>query len=119
MGESGEGEGTGCDVGRGGEDTPSLEESCRYLLRNVEELVDCRIRLGLKEEEHPGLGAIEGNVDKLVVQRMKGRGRSWRLAGAKAMLALCRHRTALAKLALHLPPPQALTKTRNCPTSQG
>jgi len=104
---------------RTGRSRQKLEEFCRYLVRNVDGLVDYRIRLGLKEEEHPGLGAIEGNVDKLVVQRMKGRGRSWRLAGAKAMLALCRHRTALAKLALHLPPPLALTKSRNNPTSQG
>jgi hypothetical protein len=37
------------------------------------------------------LGAIEGNVDKLVVHRMKGRGCSWRLPGVRAMLALLRH----------------------------
>jgi hypothetical protein len=37
------------------------------------------------------LGAIEGNVDKLVVHRMKGRGCSWRLPGVRAMLALCRN----------------------------
>ena len=37
------------------------------------------------------LGGIEGNVDKLVVHRMKGRGCSWRLPGLRAMLALCRN----------------------------
>ena len=41
------------------------------------------------------LGAIEGNVDKLVVHRMKGRGCSWRLRGLRAMLALCRNSDAL------------------------
>jgi hypothetical protein len=45
------------------------------------------------------LGAIEGNLDKLVVQRMKGRGRSWRLRGARAMLALCQHKATLKELA--------------------
>jgi hypothetical protein len=45
------------------------------------------------------LGAIEGNLDKLVVQRMKGRGRSWRLRGARAMLALCQHKETLKELA--------------------
>jgi hypothetical protein len=35
------------------------------------------------------LGAIEGNVDKLVVHRMKGTDCSWRLPGVRAMLALC------------------------------
>ena len=78
----------------------------RYMQQNVEGLVDYRLRLGLSKEEHPGLGAIEGNVDKLVVQRMKGRGKSWRLPGARAMLALCRHRQELAQLALRLPRPE-------------
>jgi len=41
------------------------------------------------------LGAIEGNVDKLVVRRLKGRGRSWSLDGAKAMIAVCRHQKEL------------------------
>jgi hypothetical protein len=45
------------------------------------------------------LGAMEGNVDKLVVHRMKGRGCSWRLSGLRAMLALCRYRDQLAQLA--------------------
>ena len=75
----------------------------RYMQHNADGLVDYRLRLGLSKEEHPGLGAIEGNVDKLVVQRMKGRGKSWRLPGARAMLALCRHRQELAQLALRLP----------------
>ena len=45
------------------------------------------------------LGTIEGNLDKLVVQRMKGRGRCWRLRGARAMVALCRHKETLKELA--------------------
>ena len=41
------------------------------------------------------LGAIESNVDKLVAQRMKTRGVSWSVAGAKAMLALLAHQKEL------------------------
>jgi hypothetical protein len=55
------------------------------------------------------LGAIEGNVDKLVVHRMKGRGCSWRLPGVRAMLALCRNADQLRShayryLPLQMPP---------------
>lgn len=41
------------------------------------------------------MGAIEGNLDKLVVNRVKGRGRSWRKRGLRAILALCRNRDVL------------------------
>lgn len=41
------------------------------------------------------LGVIEGNVGKLVVHRMQGRGYSWRLEGAEAMLAMVRHKDDL------------------------
>ena len=66
----------------------------KYLINNRDGLLDpdCRSHL------QPGLsnlGAIEGNVDKLVVRRLKGRGRSWRLDGIKAMLEVCRHKEEL------------------------
>ena len=54
------------------------------------------------------LGAIEGNVDKLVIHRMKGRGCCWKLRGARAMLAVCQHKEALKHLSfqyLPLDPP--------------
>lgn len=41
------------------------------------------------------LGAIESNVGKLVAQRMKTRGVSWSLEGAKAMLAILGHKKEL------------------------
>ena len=50
------------------------------------------------------LGVIEGNVDKLVIHRMKGRGCSWKLQGARAMLALCQHKEALKHLAFRYLP---------------
>jgi len=74
----------------------------RYLHNNASGLLDYRLRLGLDSRRYRGLGAIEGNVDKLVVQRMKGRGMSWRLPGARAMLAVCRHRDALQAQSLPL-----------------
>jgi glutamate-1-semialdehyde aminotransferase len=41
------------------------------------------------------LGAIESNVDKLIAQRMKTRGVSWSVAGAKSMLSLLAHQNEL------------------------
>ncbi len=41
------------------------------------------------------LGAIESNVGKLVAQRMKTRGVSWSLEGARAMLAILEHKKEL------------------------
>jgi len=57
------------------------------------------------------LGAIEGNVDKLVVHRMKGRGCSWRLPGVRAMLALCRNADQLRSHAYRYIPLQTPPRT--------
>ena len=54
-----------------------------YLMGNCFGLRDYRLEVngdGLR-----GLGAIEGNVDKLVVNRMKKRGMSWTIKGAQRM----------------------------------
>ena len=75
----------------------------KYLYQNADVLIDYDRRLPASFGSRCGLGAIEGNVDKLVVHRMKGRGRSWRLPGARAMLALCRHKADLQRQAFHLP----------------
>ena len=69
-----------------------LKDFYRYLDNNQDGLLDLEYR----GYPHTAcLGAIEGNVDKLVVHRMKGRGCSWRLRGLRAMLALCRNCDAL------------------------
>ena len=47
------------------------------------------------------LGAIESNVGKLVAQRMKTRGVSWSLPGAKAMLAILFHQNELFEHTFH------------------
>lgn len=72
----------------------AMKAFIKYLINNSDGLLDPDCRSHLR----PGLGnlgGIEGNVDKLVVRRLKGRGRSWRLDGLKAMLAVCRHKEEL------------------------
>jgi len=71
-----------------------MRKFIQYLINNRDGLLDpdCRAHIKIKVSN---LGAIEGNVDKLVVRRLKGRGRSWSMDGAKAMLAVCRHKNEL------------------------
>lgn len=71
-----------------------MRKFVKYLINHKDGLLDPDCRAHIKSKVS-NLGAIEGNVDKLVVRRLKGRGRSWRIEGAKAMLAVCRHKTAL------------------------
>ena len=66
----------------------------QYLINNKDGLLDTDCRSHL-QTGLGNLGGIEGNVDKLVVRRLKGRGRSWRLDGVKAMLEVCRHKEEL------------------------
>lgn len=65
-----------------------LEDFYRYVHHNRDVLLDLSYR-GFSQPAC--LGAIEGNVDKLVVHRMKGHGCSWRLRGVRAMLAICQN----------------------------
>ena len=75
-----------------GKERQKLKEFYSYIHNNQDGLLDLEYR-GVDLPAY--LGGIEGNVDKLVVHRMKGRGCSWRLRGLRAMLALCRHCEAL------------------------
>jgi hypothetical protein len=69
-----------------------LIEFYKYVYNNRDGLLD----LDKRGFDYPFcLGGIEGNLDKLVVYRMKGRGRSWRWRGLQAMLALCRNQDEL------------------------
>ena len=81
-----------------------LKEFYRYVRHNQDGLLDLEKR-GYSFPVR--LGAIEGNVDKLVVHRMKGRGCSWRLSGVRAMLALCRNADQLKYHAYHYFPIQS------------
>ena len=85
-----------------------------YVSRNQDALLDLD-RRGYTFSAH--LGAIEGNVDKLVVHRMKGRGCSWRLRGVRAMLAVCRHRDELRELAYAYRPVNTNRKVRHTSSS--
>jgi hypothetical protein len=69
-------------------------EVWQYLDCNRDALIDLDKR-GLPKLPFSTLGAAEGNVDKLVRQRMEGRGLCWSLAGAQAMLAVLRHKQQL------------------------
>jgi len=87
-----------------GKEKEKLKQFYRY--------IDCQ-QDGLLDLSHRGysselgnLGAIEGNVDKLVIHRMKGRGCCWKLHGARAMLALCQNKEALKHLAFQYLPLQ-------------
>jgi len=75
-----------------GKERQKLKEFHSYIYNNQDGLLDLE-RRGIDLPAY--LGGIEGNVDKLVVHRMKGRGCSWRLPGLRAMLALCRNCDAL------------------------
>ena len=75
-----------------GKEKQKFQEFFSYILNNQDGLLDLEHR-GINLPAH--LGGIEGNVDKLVVHRMKGKGCSWRLRGVRAMLALCRNCDAL------------------------
>ena len=62
-----------------------------YILNNAEGLADYRLqldhteRIGLR-----GMGAMEGNVDKLAANRMKKRGMSWTKRGIRRMACIIR-----------------------------
>ena len=57
-----------------------------YLMENSFGLRDYRMEVG--GDGLRGLGTIEGNVDKLVANRMKKRGMSWTIKGAHRMTRL-------------------------------
>ncbi len=94
-----------------GREKQKLKEFYSYIHNNQEGLLDLEHR-GVDLPAY--LGAIEGNVDKLVVHRMKGRGCSWRLRGLRAMLALCRHREQLQYHAYSYHPIDAPEKRYHC-----
>jgi hypothetical protein len=90
-----------------GKKKDKLKDFYRYVCNNQDGLLD----LEMRRFTHPAcLGGIEGNVDKLVVHRMKGRGCSWRFRGLRAMLALCRNCDQLKLHAYHYLPTQAPEK---------
>jgi hypothetical protein len=50
------------------------------------------------------LAAIEENVDKLIIHRLKEQACCWKLCGARAMLSVCQNKESLKHLAFHYIP---------------
>ncbi|MGQ9546693.1 MAG: ISLre2 family transposase, partial [Dehalococcoidia bacterium] len=69
-----------------GEEAKEVARLRGYLMENSFGLRDYRIEVG--GDGLRGLGTIEGNVDKLVANRMKKRGMSWTIKGACRMTRL-------------------------------
>ena len=69
-----------------GESAKKIAQLRGYLLDNHLGLKDYRLVVG--GEGLRGLGAIEGNVDKLIASRMKKRGMSWTKGGGNRMARL-------------------------------
>lgn len=71
-----------------GEPAQRIGHAYSYLLENRCGLEDYRRGLGEEGKMLRRTGAIEGNVDKLVVRRMKNQGMSWSLKGIQRLLCV-------------------------------
>ena len=85
-----------------GKQALEIQRVIRYLEHNQDALLDLDKR-GLPDLKPATLGAAEGNVDKLVRQRMRGRGLSWSPSGGQSLLTILRHRDTLTKDAFMRP----------------
>ena len=70
------------------EEKQKIEQVTGYLIDNAAGLRDYRLDAGTEGKHLRRTGAIESNVDKLVANRMKKRGMSWTIAGARHMACL-------------------------------
>ncbi len=71
-----------------GEQLQKLARIYRYLQENSSGLGDYRLELGEEGQTLRRTGAIEGNIDKLIVRRMKNQGMSWSLQGIRRLLCV-------------------------------
>jgi hypothetical protein len=71
-----------------GEQAERIARAYNYLKENRSGLADYRLALGEQGKGLRRTGAIEGNVDKLVVRRMKNQGMSWTLKGIRRLLCV-------------------------------
>jgi hypothetical protein len=71
-----------------GEQASRIAKAYHYLKNNVSGLGDYRLASGVEVKELRRTGAIEGNVDKLVVRRMKNQGMSWTVKGIRRLLCV-------------------------------
>lgn len=85
-----------------GKQAELLKRCLQYLENNQNALLDLQ-HYSLPFLKSATLGSAEANVDKLVRQRMRGRGFAWSITGAQAMLAVLRHKDDLSKIVFHQP----------------
>jgi hypothetical protein len=71
-----------------GEEALRIARAYRYLDENSCGVGDYRRTLGEAGKALRHTGAIEGNIDKLIVRRMKNQGMSWTLKGISRLLCL-------------------------------
>ena len=71
-----------------GEWAQRITKTYHYLYDNRSGLEDYRLKLGKEGTGLRRTGAMEGNVDKLVVRRMKNQGMSWSLQGIRRLLCI-------------------------------
>jgi len=79
-----------CILKAKGKKKESMQDTYQYLQNHQDALMDLGKR-GLPDFAFCTLGTIEGVAGKSVAHRMKGRGCSWRIPGARSMLAVLRH----------------------------
>jgi hypothetical protein len=72
----------------GWQERENIERVTHYLEENRKGLRDYRLDLGEAGKGLRRTGAIESNVDKLAANRMKKRGMSWTIKGARWMVSL-------------------------------
>lgn len=84
----------------------------QYLRANREALTDYRLRDGFQDAGLRGLGAAEGNVDKVVANRFCKRGMAWTIEGARRMAKVLE---ASHNGALHQAIPRHVTPPRRRP----
>jgi len=71
-----------------GEAAIRIARAYRYLYENSSGVGDYRLSLGEEGKTLRHTGAIEGNIDKLIVRRMKNQGMSWTLKGIRRLLCV-------------------------------
>ncbi len=71
-----------------GEQSLRMARAYRYIHENSSGLGDYRLSLGEEGRMLRHTGAIEGNVDKLIVRRMKNQGMNWTIKGIRRLLCV-------------------------------
>ena len=71
-----------------GEQLLRIAKAYHYVLENSSGIGDYRLSLGEEGKTLRHTGAIEGNIDKLIVRRMKNQGMSWTVKGIRRLLCV-------------------------------